>query len=184
MNNQDSHITPEQFDKYLKGELSAEEAHAVEAAMQRHALYEEAMEGFESEAEATGKADLAADLDELRNLISPPAASDTKTRRPIPWWRMAAAAILLLISVPALWLLIEREGPLQNATEMAQDPTATEKESIAMEESYNTENDEEALAPDTNTRTDKVTAAPNAKKIDHKTFGVDTGSIWVVLHFS
>lgn len=132
MSDQDKHITPEQFEKYLNGELSPEESHAVEAAMQSHPLYDEAMDGFEAACEQADQTALSQDLKALSQKISLPD-NNTQTDKPqTPWLRIAAAVLILLVALPALWLLVEK-GPLSNGSTESSRKETPEEQPVAMQ---------------------------------------------------
>jgi len=104
MDSNHRHITPEQYDKYLKGELSAKETRDVEATLQSASLYEEAMEGFETI--ASGEL-----LDDLKELKQKVILDEPSRRINSPWLRIAALVTLLIVAVPVLWYLIDQQSP-------------------------------------------------------------------------
>ena len=87
----------EQFERYLAGNMSEDEAHAFEREVLDDPFASEALEGYQ----AQGLESLQ-DLPALRNKIQP------KTRRSVPWIRIASAAVLILIGSFATYFFINQ----------------------------------------------------------------------------
>lgn len=98
----------EQFERYLKGEMTPEEAYAFERKSLDDPFVQEAIEGFEE----SGLESLA-DLKSLRERIS------KEQKKKIPWLRIATAAILI-ITCSFIYFMVDR---FDAESELAYDQT-------------------------------------------------------------
>lgn len=121
-----SHITPEQYQKYLNGELSDSEAYEIERLLQSTPLYNEAMDGLEKIDLET----LVTDLSSLKEQIPLPSK---KKQQKSSWLKIAAMVALLIVGIPVLWLFIDQQQSNlevlsdKSGKEMSEDePKATE----------------------------------------------------------
>ncbi len=96
----------EQFEKYLKGQMSPEEAHAFERVVLDDPFAQEALEGLES----VGNESLQ-DIEKLKARVA------TKKKRSIPFMRLAAVAALLITASYSLYYFTEQIGTEQLAME-------------------------------------------------------------------
>jgi len=90
----------EQFEKYLKGELSPQERHAFERDSLDDPFTQEALEGFEEQ----GIAHLS-DIEDLRARVR------GETSKRIVWWKYVGAAAVLLLASFFVFLTIDRWNP-------------------------------------------------------------------------
>ncbi len=125
----------EQFERYLKGQMSPEEAHTFEREVLNDPFAQEALEGFE----AYGTEALA-DLDKLKNQIS----SNQKTQ--FPFMRVAAVVALLILGSLTVYFftdtiegeqLAAEEEPLEKMLQGSPEPDTVKlpvsKEMVAEE---------------------------------------------------
>lgn len=131
-----SHITPEEYDRYLKGKLSPEEAYRLERIMQAHSLYDEAGDGMES----IDPELFREDMESLKSRFKTEKNSDKAV---IAWWKYAATISLLLISIPLIWYLLQ-SGPLDAPLSM--EKSATESPEAQPEKATGTQEDP-AISP-------------------------------------
>ncbi len=102
------------FEKYLKGEMSNEEAHAFEREVLKDPFAQEALEGFEGQ----NPDEVFSNLDKLKIKTS------QKKETTFPLMRIAAAVSLLLISSLAVWFVFnsfESEEPVAMETEVVEE---------------------------------------------------------------
>ncbi|MEQ9468742.1 MAG: TonB family protein [Ekhidna sp.] len=95
----------EQFERYLKGQMSPEEAHAFEREVLDDPFAQEALEGYEAQG-----AETINDLEKLRSQ----AFSKKKT---FPFIRIAAAVALLIVGSFTVYFFIDQVGNEQLAME-------------------------------------------------------------------
>ncbi len=112
----------EQFEKYLKGQMSQEEAHAFEREVLDDPFAQEALEGFES----VGNESLQ-DIEKLKVRVT------TKKKRSIPFIRIAAVVALLITASYSLYYFTGQIG----------------SEQLAMEEDISEKPTQSGPAPDT-----------------------------------
>lgn len=112
----------EQFEKYLKGQMSPEEAHAFEREVLDDPFAREALEGFE----AIGP-DTMGDVEKLKNQIT------NKEKRSFPFMRIASAVALLIIGSYSIYFFTNQ----------------LDSDQLAMEDESPEEMVESAPAPDT-----------------------------------
>lgn len=120
MTSEKSHISEEDFRRYLENQMSPEERNSFEKELQKSPFEADAIEGFE----AISPEALKNDLSELRKKIIKPAR-----KRSIPYFA-AAATILLLITAGIIWIQFGNQNPIP---EMAQTMEKDEKESLKTE---------------------------------------------------
>lgn len=120
----------EEYERYLKGNMSPEEAHAFERMVLNDPFAREALEGLESQ----DPADVFGDIEQLSYKIN-----QSRTSK-FSWMRIAAVVSFLIISTAIVWLVIT---------------PSTEEEQLAME----SEKVEEP-SPETTIDTKEVTSVP------------------------
>ncbi len=91
------HYSPGDIRKYLAGELSAAEMHALESAALEDPFLADALEGIETDRGLRGENALPDDMEELKKRLAARVAEKRKSAIPIyrSWWRVAAAVVLL-----------------------------------------------------------------------------------------
>lgn len=99
------HYTAEDIQRYLKGQMSAEEMHAIEIASLDDPFLADAIEGFQGALAGDDKASVNTSLrklnEELQERVKQPAkvSSIAKNR----WWNIAAAALILIVAGVAFY---------------------------------------------------------------------------------
>ncbi|MEP1034547.1 TonB family protein [Ekhidna sp.] len=110
----------EQFEKYLKGQMSPEESHAFEREVLNDPFVQEALEGFETNGE-----EALADLAKLKNQIS------SRQKALFPLMRVAAAITLLILGSFTVYfftntiegeLLATEEEPMEEIVQSSPEP--------------------------------------------------------------
>ena len=109
-----SHIDPETYEKYINGLLSNEEAYEVEKIMQASQLYEDALDGLSS----LDTDDLQNEIKLLKGKIPLPSK---KQRIGFPWNRLAASLLLVIISIFVFWLILSKEQPASELSNVEKD---------------------------------------------------------------
>lgn len=89
-----THLTKEQIEQYLRGDLSDKEMHVIERHLLSCDMCNEAMEGYESSVQ---NIQFDAELDELSNRLESRINSKKKNKA-FPFLRIAAIALVLIIS--------------------------------------------------------------------------------------
>lgn len=112
-----------QYEKYLSGKMSAEEANAFERELLNDSFGQEALEGFEQTDPA-----LLADVEKLQSKIL------KKENAGFGWMRIAAVVALLIVGSFTVWLVVK---PIAADQELAMEKTEIEEE--AAEESSDEE---------------------------------------------
>ncbi len=108
----------EQFENYLKGQMTPQEAHDFERSVLNDPFEQEALEGLESQDPSI----VLSDISKLQNRTNRPAKSG------FSWMRIAAAIALLVVSSFVIWNVIQ---PLQEPNELAMETEQAEPESSA-----------------------------------------------------
>ncbi len=108
----------EQFEKYLKGELSPAETHSFEREALDDDFTRDALEGFEEQG-----VERLEDLAALKDQIAKPKS--------VPWIRIASAAALLLIGSLAIYISLNQVDPQE---QIATNEDLTEEEAISKKE--------------------------------------------------
>ena len=93
--------TQRQFEQYFQKELTSSEEHSLEKKALEDSFEFQAMEGWE----AHSPKDLTQDLNHLRKRLSEQVVQ--KKRKILPYWQIAAAIAVLLISSFSLWSLVQ-----------------------------------------------------------------------------
>ncbi|MDP4255281.1 MAG: hypothetical protein Q8938_14825, partial [Bacteroidota bacterium] len=93
------HFSTRDIQKYLAGELSAAEMHALERAAMEDPLLSDALEGMESDFADRGASGVLTDLQELETRLNHRVANK-KEAVVVPlyraaWWKIAAAILLV-----------------------------------------------------------------------------------------
>ncbi len=109
-----SKYNKEQFERYLKGEMSSKEAHAFEREVLKDPFAQEALEGLESHDSKTV-------LDDIKKLEVGVESNERPRFSPM---QIAAVVSLLLVSSLAVWLFID---PLAKDESLAMDSEVTEE---------------------------------------------------------
>lgn len=102
-----NHISEEEFQRYLKNQMTETERNAFERELQKHPFEDDALSGFQQ----ISPDELSNDLNELKSRIS--------RKKPVRNYRIwvAAATFLLLISTGILWFQLKDNNPLPKLTE-------------------------------------------------------------------
>lgn len=105
MNDNNHHITYTAADirRYVQGELSPQEMHAMEKAALEDPFLADAMEGMQEALQQHGEPVVTAQLQELRNTLQ--TRTGKKNSAPViafRWWQAAAAAVIVIAG--ALWI--------------------------------------------------------------------------------
>ena len=125
------HLTPELVNKYLRGELSNEDMHAVERLMLESSFEEEAMEGFENLG-----ADLEQDLARLNQKLEKRIHAEKRT---FPaWFKIAASVSLLALSLVLVLNWNFDPSPKQTAGNEAETPAPADETLSAKKEANET----------------------------------------------
>ena len=138
MSKSKSHITEENFRRYLQNEMSDSERNHFERELQKNPFEAEALEGFQQ----ISPAEMENDLEELRNKILAP-----KRRKKYYW--TAAASVLLLIAAGFVFFLLNKEP---ETTQMAELKTESQppEEKIVPTPQYEEPLKEDAVPPKVN----------------------------------
>lgn len=104
----------EQYEKYLSGKMSAEEANAFERGVLNDPFEQEALEGFEANDPAA-----ISDIEKLQAKVL------KKEHTGFGWMRIAAVVALLIVGSFTVWLVIK---PIAPGQEMAMENQETEEE--------------------------------------------------------
>lgn len=121
MNNAGNHnrnFNTEDIRRYLSGEMSNAEMHALEKAALEDPFLAEALEGYETH---IGR-NLSADLDEMRERLREKTSGKILPIIPAKkiWYRYVAAAVLVLIAGSGAYLILnQKTGPASVAVESA-----------------------------------------------------------------
>ncbi len=138
-------IGEQELEKYLKGELSPQEAHKLERKALSSNLESEAIEGwgqFDPE-------DVRHDLIGLRKRL------EAREKSPVIWIRIAASVSLLLVSGYLVWNFMENPDQPKQIVETFEEPSAKPEESPQKESTHeikdvgNKEEDQLALLDET-----------------------------------
>lgn len=143
MSNNNNHS--EQFERYLKGQMSPQEAHAFEREVLDDPFAQEALEGYESQG-----ANAVHDLEQLRSRIQ------DKQKNTWPWMRIAAVIALLIVGSFTVYFFTDQ----------------IEGEQLAMEEESIEELSQSSPKPDT-IRIDSKNENQIAKESQTDTFKKD-----------
>lgn len=113
---ENNHITwsAEDIRRYWSGQLSAEEMHAMEKAALDDPFLADAMEGYGEALKEKGDASVFAQLNKLHEQVQAQSATNKRIApvRSFPWWKLAAAAIVLVVT--ALWIFTGDENKRQS----------------------------------------------------------------------
>lgn len=107
MSKKNKHISKEDFQRYLKNQMTDAERNAFERELQKHPFEAEALEGFH----LISPDELTNDLKELESRIGA-----KKGKSKYRYWA-AAATLLLLISTSIIWFQLNNKSPLPEITE-------------------------------------------------------------------
>lgn len=99
-NKNTSHFTAEDIRRYLKGQMSAEEMHAIEIAALDDPFLADAIEGYQGALAGGDEAAINAGLSKVNKQLQerikqPPKVSSIAQNR---WWNIAAAALILVVA--------------------------------------------------------------------------------------
>ncbi|MEL6557981.1 MAG: hypothetical protein AAFQ94_07345 [Bacteroidota bacterium] len=148
MSRERSHITPEQYQKYLNGELSADEAYEIERLLQSTPLYDEAMDGLEMLDLET----LSTDIDSLKKEIPLPVKEQKKKRS---WLKVASMIALLIAGIPVLWLIVDQQQS-KMLSDQQEKEVFTEESSAAESLTENPPVEKTEMAGSTSNESDKI----------------------------
>lgn len=112
----DDELNEEQLKKYLSGEASAEELHAVEKNMADDPFANDAVEGLQSFSSEAKLNDYVAQLNKkLHQQLEVPKERKEKRRiKDLPWI-IVAVIIILLLCIVAVWVIrLQREKQNEN----------------------------------------------------------------------
>jgi TonB family protein len=122
----------EQYEKYLKREMSNEEAHAFEREILKNSFDQEALEGLEK----YGSQEVFDDIERLQSKIQ------IKKGAGRSWLKIAAVVSFLVASSVAVWLTVNPVVPQEELAMESQNKTTETKEVITpktVEESIDTD---------------------------------------------
>ncbi|WP_127124618.1 carboxypeptidase-like regulatory domain-containing protein [Pseudoflavitalea rhizosphaerae] len=106
MNDQSQHInhyTAADIQRYLSGNMSASEMHAMEKAALDDPFLADAIEGMEQAMQSHGEAPVNQDLQELRTAIAEKVRPASGKVRRMAWWKITAAAVVVIAAGVFLW---------------------------------------------------------------------------------
>ena len=106
MNDQSQHIThysAADIQRYLSGNMSASEMHAMEKAALDDPFLADAIEGMDQVMQSHGEAPVNQNLEELRTAIAEKIQPGSGKVRGMVWWRIAAAAVVVIAAGVFLW---------------------------------------------------------------------------------
>lgn len=106
MNDQSQHIThysAEDIRRYLSGNMSASEMHAMEKAALDDPFLADAIEGMEQAMQSYGDTPVNDNLQELRTAIAEKTNPGSGKVRVMVWWKMMAAAVAVIVAGLFLW---------------------------------------------------------------------------------
>jgi hypothetical protein len=106
----------EDIRKYLNGEMSAAEMHAIERAAMEDPLLADAIEGLQETKQVQQKNRLQSDSNELKERLAYRVSTKEKLNKSLfaKWWQVAAAVIILAASGSLLFnFLIKHSAPTQ-----------------------------------------------------------------------
>jgi hypothetical protein len=106
MNDHSQHIThysAADIQRYLSGNMSASEMHAMERAALDDPFLADAIEGMEQALQSHGAAPVNDNLQELRTAVAEKVHPGSGKVRVMVWWKMAAAAIVVIVAGLFLW---------------------------------------------------------------------------------
>lgn len=105
----------EEFNRYVKGQMSPEEAHAFEREILDDPFTNEALEGYEA-----SSSEALQDVQTLKDRIK------QKDSTGLPWMRMAVAAVLLIVASFSVYQLLNGINPDQELA-MEEEPAEIEQ---------------------------------------------------------
>lgn len=162
MSRERSHITPEQYQKYLNGELSASEAYEIERLLQSTPLYDEALDGLEMLDSKT----LSTDIDSLKKEIPLPAKEKKKKNS---WLKIAAMITLLIVGIPVLWLIVDQQqSNLEMLSDQQEKEVFTEESTATKSPTENLLTEKSITKDNTNNASDEKTIDPNSEANQQK----------------
>lgn len=147
------HISQEDFDRYLRNEMTNTERHAFERRLERNPFAREALEGMESISPET----IARDLEALEAAIKPARSRE----RRIFVYRIAAG-IALLAGLSTAFILLLDHGTKPPTAEMRSPLNQEEKAATPVTK---TDSDTIALAVNTATKKNTVAKTNQRKKL-------------------
>lgn len=98
-------MDPQKLLRYFEGKLDAREQQEVEAWMQEHPLFMEAIEGLEQEAD---KVRIQTTLYKLNRQMKEFLKKQKRSRRPMPVSRWTIAAVIIVLLLIFLFYLVMR----------------------------------------------------------------------------
>jgi hypothetical protein len=101
------HISEENFQRYLKNQMTSAERHLFEREMQKHPFEMEAMEGFQN----IDPEQIQKDLDVLKTKIN------TKKQKYYYRYWAAAASFLLIVTSGLIWFQLSEKSPIPEIAE-------------------------------------------------------------------
>lgn len=106
MNDQSQHIThytAADIQRYLGGNMSASEMHAMEKAALDDPFLADAIEGMDQAIQSLGEAPVNQNLQELRTAIAEKVRPASGRVRRMAWWKITAAAVVVIAAGFFLW---------------------------------------------------------------------------------
>ena len=106
MNDQSQHIThytAADIQRYLSGNMSASEMHAMEKAALDDPFLADAIEGMDQTMQSHGEAPVTQNLEELRTAIAEKIRPAPGKVRGMVWWKISAAAVVVIAAGVFLW---------------------------------------------------------------------------------
>lgn len=116
MSKQHQHISEEEIQRYLNGEMDAAEQHAFEAKLENDPFAYATMEGLEE----LSQAEVARELQKLQ-------LEATEAKQSFGWMRIAAAVTIALMAGLAIWYYTQPQQPSQLAYEETNAPPAEQE---------------------------------------------------------
>ncbi|MBO9632483.1 MAG: carboxypeptidase regulatory-like domain-containing protein [Chitinophagaceae bacterium] len=106
MNDQSQHIThytAADIQRYLSGNMTASEMHAMEKAALDDPFLADALEGMDEAMQSHGEASVNDNLADLRTAIAEKINPGSGKVRVMVWWKMAAAAVVVIVAGIFAW---------------------------------------------------------------------------------
>lgn len=106
MNDQSQHIThysAADIQRYLGGNMSASEMHAIEKAALDDPFLADAIEGYDAALQSHGATPVNTGLDELKAAMAEKVQPASGKLRSMVWWKYVAAAVVVIVAGMYLW---------------------------------------------------------------------------------
>ena len=164
--NKHINYTSEDIQRYLKGEMSVEEMHALEKAALDDPFLADAMEGMDTAIKQHGEFSVAAGLDSLKKHFEQKPDDKPKVvpMKPAAWFKWAAAAVIIIIGGAVAFNNLqnspkEKDQLAVNESKKPETITPTEETKDSFASSLSNSNADSTIAYKSN-----LPAAPNLKQ--------------------